>query len=81
MTALFADTFYWIALADFTDSAHQRALTLTRSSLITASISKILADCKSKAFYNRGTTSTECWERTGTGSSTSGRLVGTLRHF
>jgi len=28
MTALFADTFYWIALADFTDSAHQRALTL-----------------------------------------------------
>ena len=29
MTALFADTFYWIALADFTDSAHQRALTLT----------------------------------------------------
>jgi predicted nucleic acid-binding protein len=29
MSALFADTFYWIALADFTDSAHQRALTLT----------------------------------------------------
>jgi len=29
MNALFADTFYWIALADFTDSAHQRALTLT----------------------------------------------------
>jgi hypothetical protein len=29
MTALFADTFYWIALADSTDSAHQRALTLT----------------------------------------------------
>jgi uncharacterized protein len=27
--ALFADTFYWIALADFTDSAHQRALALT----------------------------------------------------
>jgi hypothetical protein len=25
MIALFADTFYWIALADFTDSAHQRA--------------------------------------------------------
>jgi hypothetical protein len=25
MTALFADTFYWIALIDFTDSAHQRA--------------------------------------------------------
>jgi predicted nucleic acid-binding protein len=29
MTALFADTFYWIALADFNDSAHQRALTIT----------------------------------------------------
>jgi len=29
MTALFADTFYWIALTDLTDSAHERALTLT----------------------------------------------------
>ena len=29
MTALFADTFYWIALADSTDAAHQRALALT----------------------------------------------------
>jgi len=29
MNPLFADTFYWIALVDFTDSAHQRALTLT----------------------------------------------------
>jgi predicted dehydrogenase len=29
MTALFADTFYWFALADFTESAHQRALALT----------------------------------------------------
>jgi len=29
MTALFADTFYWIALADSTDSAHQRALVFT----------------------------------------------------
>lgn len=26
MTALFADTFFWIALADSTDSAHRRAL-------------------------------------------------------
>jgi predicted nucleic acid-binding protein len=26
MTALFADTFYWIALADFKDSAHWRAV-------------------------------------------------------
>jgi uncharacterized protein len=29
MNALFADTFYWIALGDATDSAHQPALTLT----------------------------------------------------
>jgi predicted nucleic acid-binding protein len=29
MTALFADTFYWIALADSTDTAHERALALT----------------------------------------------------
>jgi predicted nucleic acid-binding protein len=28
MTALFADTFYWIALADSADSAHRRALML-----------------------------------------------------
>jgi predicted nucleic acid-binding protein len=29
MTALFADTFYWVALADVSDGAHQRALTIT----------------------------------------------------
>ena len=29
MTALFADTFYWVALADVADSAHRRALALT----------------------------------------------------
>ena len=29
MTALFADTFYWVALADFADGAHQRALAIT----------------------------------------------------
>jgi uncharacterized protein len=29
VTALFADTFYWIALADSGDSAHRRALELT----------------------------------------------------
>jgi uncharacterized protein len=29
MTALFADTFYWIALADAEDTAHRRALALT----------------------------------------------------
>ncbi len=29
MRAIFADTFYWIALADTADSAHRRALELT----------------------------------------------------
>jgi predicted nucleic acid-binding protein len=29
MTAVFADTFYWVALADFADSAHQRAVSIT----------------------------------------------------
>jgi predicted nucleic acid-binding protein len=29
MTTLFADTFYWIALADVADSAHQHAIALT----------------------------------------------------
>jgi predicted nucleic acid-binding protein len=29
MNPVFADTFYWIALADSADSAHRRALTLT----------------------------------------------------
>ena len=29
MTALFADTFYWIALTDTTDSAHESALAIT----------------------------------------------------
>jgi predicted nucleic acid-binding protein len=29
MTALFADTFYWVALADLADSCHQRALAVT----------------------------------------------------
>jgi len=37
MTALFADTFYWVALADVTDIAHQRALALT-SELATSRI-------------------------------------------
>ena len=29
MSAVFADTFYWIALADSADNAHRRALELT----------------------------------------------------
>jgi uncharacterized protein len=29
MRPLFADTFYWVALADFTDGAHRRALAFT----------------------------------------------------
>jgi predicted nucleic acid-binding protein len=39
MNAVFADTFYWVALSDFSDSAHQRALALTseraRSRIVT----------------------------------------------
>jgi predicted nucleic acid-binding protein len=29
VTAVFADTFYWVALFDASDSAHERAITLT----------------------------------------------------
>ncbi len=39
MSAVFADTFYWIALTDFADRAHHRALAITAeratSSIIT----------------------------------------------
>jgi predicted nucleic acid-binding protein len=41
MTAVFADTFYWIALADFADSLHERALTLTAEH---ASVSVVTTD-------------------------------------
>ena len=30
MNALFADTFYWVALADYKDDAHQRALMMAK---------------------------------------------------
>jgi predicted nucleic acid-binding protein len=46
MSALFADTFYWIALADLTDSAHPRAMALSvewKDSLIVTS-DKVLAE-------------------------------------
>jgi hypothetical protein len=36
MTALFADTFYWIALVDFTDSAHQRVLPKPKKCMFSA---------------------------------------------
>jgi len=39
MSPLFADTFYWIALTDFSDAAHEQALKLTteraRSAIVT----------------------------------------------
>ncbi len=46
MTALFADTFYWIALADASDSAHQRALTVTaeRSSSLIITTDEVLTE-------------------------------------
>jgi len=46
MTALFADTFYWIALADRNDSAHQRALSLTseRADSLIVTTDEVLAE-------------------------------------
>ena len=46
MSALFADTFYWIALADLTDSAHQRAMTLTaeRTDSLIVTTDEVLAE-------------------------------------
>ena len=46
MTALFADTFYWVALADFADSAHQRAraLTVERKAALIVTTDEVLAE-------------------------------------
>jgi len=47
MTALFADTFYWIALADFKDRAHRWALAITAERLrrgVAASVQRIMAN-------------------------------------
>ena len=46
MTALFADTFYWIALADRSDSAHGRALAITtgRASSAIVTTDEVLAE-------------------------------------
>jgi predicted nucleic acid-binding protein len=46
MIALFADTFYWIALADFNDSAHARALALAseRADLPIVTTDEVLAE-------------------------------------
>jgi uncharacterized protein len=46
MIAIFADTFYWIALADFADSAHQRALDLTaeRADALIVTTDEVLAE-------------------------------------
>jgi predicted nucleic acid-binding protein len=54
MTALFADTFYWIALLNRHDSAHQHALTLAAerraSSIVTTD--EVLAECLN--FFSKG---------------------------
>ena len=34
MRLVFADTFYWIALADYTDNSHQQAVALTRELVV-----------------------------------------------
>jgi predicted nucleic acid-binding protein len=46
MSAVFADTFYWIALADYTDDAHHRALALTAERAGTAIVTtdEVLAE-------------------------------------
>ena len=46
MTPLFADTFYWIALADLTDSSHQHALTFTseRSDSLIVTTDEVMAE-------------------------------------
>jgi len=46
MNLLFADTFYWIALVDLTDSSHQRALALTseRSGSLIVTTDEVLAE-------------------------------------
>jgi predicted nucleic acid-binding protein len=46
MNALFADTFYWIALADLTDSAHRRAMALTveRKDSLIVTTDEVLAE-------------------------------------
>jgi len=46
MTALFADTFYWIALADFSDGAHRRTLALTseRADSLLVTTDEVLVD-------------------------------------
>jgi len=46
MSPLFADTFYWIALVDFTDNSHQRALTFTseRSDSLIVTTDEVLAE-------------------------------------
>jgi predicted nucleic acid-binding protein len=47
MTAVFADTFYWIALIDFNDGAHRRALALTSSlnGAVIVTTDEVLTEC------------------------------------
>jgi predicted nucleic acid-binding protein len=44
MTALFADTFYWIALADSADSAHQRAVNFTAEPVTVPDVLQVVQD-------------------------------------
>jgi uncharacterized protein len=46
MNPLFADTFYWIALADSTDSAHERAIALAseRADSLILTTDEVLAE-------------------------------------
>jgi hypothetical protein len=78
MSALFADTFYWIALADLTDSAHRRAMALTvewKDSLIVTT-DEVLAEyltffamapeqMRRKSRYERAAYFGKCWSACG----------------
>ena len=46
MTAVFADTFFWIALADLNDSAHRRALdfAIERENSVIVTTDEVLAE-------------------------------------
>lgn len=58
MSAVFADTFYWIAITDSSDSFHERALALTAAC---ASVSLVTTDVELYAArFNKGYSLTDC---------------------
>jgi uncharacterized protein len=47
MTALFADTFYWIALADPTDDAHQAAVAASVRDILSSPAIRVVPQSRS----------------------------------